>query len=53
MEMSIKVLFGIVLVVITFLVILILIGGLSGEAGGQLNNFFGFLGGLEPSSMGG
>lgn len=53
MEMSIKVLFGIVLVVITFLLILVLMGSLSGEAGGQLNSFFGFLGELEPSSMGG
>ncbi len=53
MEMSIKVLFGIVLVVVTFLVILVLIGGLTGDAGNQLSKFFGFLGGLEPSSMGG
>jgi len=53
MEISIKVLFGIVLVVVTFLVILVLVGGLTSDTGNQLSRFFDFMGELEPPSIGG
>lgn len=46
-----KVLVGIVLVIITFLVILGIMGVLTGNTNDQLGNFFSFMGDVEPPSI--
>ena len=53
MEFSIKVLVGITLAVITFLVILGIMGGVTGNANDQLGGFFKFMGEVKPPSIGG
>ncbi|NOX71160.1 MAG: hypothetical protein GXO64_00480 [Candidatus Micrarchaeota archaeon] len=48
MEFTVKVLVGIVLAVITFLIVLTLMNGLNGNVNDQLGNFFSFLDSAQP-----